>query len=84
VTEENEDIIQIGETEVHSPQNVVHEAQNRLGGVAKAEEHEGELEKAKGGGGVGLLYIAELTGIWLYAPTRSTFEKKQLPKSWWE
>jgi hypothetical protein len=38
------DIIYVGEAEVESPQNVVHEALKRLGGVAQYEGYEGELE----------------------------------------
>jgi hypothetical protein len=34
---ENEDIIYLGEAEVESPQNVVHKALKRLGGVVQAE-----------------------------------------------
>jgi hypothetical protein len=34
-------MVQVGETEVMSPQNVMHEA---LDGVAQTEGHEGELE----------------------------------------
>jgi hypothetical protein len=41
---ENEDIIYVGEAEVESPQKFVHEALKRLGGVAQAEGHEGELQ----------------------------------------
>jgi hypothetical protein len=40
---EKEDV-QVGETEVESPQNVVHETLERLGGVVQGERHEGELE----------------------------------------
>jgi hypothetical protein len=40
----DEDVLQVGETEVESPQNVVHEALERLGGAAQAEGHEVELE----------------------------------------
>jgi hypothetical protein len=34
----------VGETEAESPQNIVHKALARLGGVSQAEGHEGELE----------------------------------------
>jgi hypothetical protein len=41
---ENEDVVQVGETEVGCPQNVVHETLERLVGAVQAEGHEGELE----------------------------------------
>jgi hypothetical protein len=41
---ENEDVTQVGETEIESPQNIVHEALDHLGGVAQAEGYEGKLE----------------------------------------
>jgi hypothetical protein len=34
----------VDETEVESPQNIVHETLESLGGVAQDEEHERELE----------------------------------------
>jgi hypothetical protein len=36
--------IQVREAEVESPQNIVHEALECLGGVSQAEGHEGKLE----------------------------------------
>jgi hypothetical protein len=41
---EDEDVVQIYETEIESPQNVVHEALQRLGGDEQAERHEGEVK----------------------------------------
>jgi hypothetical protein len=41
---ENQNVVQVGEAEVEYPQNVAHEALERLGGVAEAEGHEEELE----------------------------------------
>jgi hypothetical protein len=41
---EDEDIFRVGETEVESPQKVVLEALECLGGVAQAEEYEVQLE----------------------------------------
>jgi hypothetical protein len=53
--------IQVGGTEVESSQNV-HEALERLGGVAQAEGHERELEKAEWSGDGGLLCIVVMDG----------------------
>lgn len=41
--EEHEDVFQVGETEVESTQNAVHETEH-LGGIAHVEGHEGVLE----------------------------------------
>jgi hypothetical protein len=45
------DIVQVGDTEVESPQNVTQEALESLGGIAQTEGHEGKL------GNSGLLYV---------------------------
>jgi hypothetical protein len=58
---EDEDV-QVGEVEVESSQNVVHEALTHLGGVAQAEGHEGEIEKTEWSGDGGLLYIVRMDG----------------------
>jgi hypothetical protein len=58
---EDEDV-QVGETEIETPQNVVHEALERLGGFAQTEEHEGELEYAEWSGNGHLLYIVGMDG----------------------
>jgi hypothetical protein len=55
----DEDIIQVGETEFESSQNVVHEALERLGGVAQTE---GELENTECSGDGGFLYIVRMHG----------------------
>jgi hypothetical protein len=62
VRREDEDIIQVGEAEVESSLNVVHESLERLGGVAQAEGHERELEKAKWCDDGRLLYIIRMNG----------------------
>jgi hypothetical protein len=59
---EDEDIIQVGEAEVESSQNVVHKALKCLCGVAQAKGHEGELKKAKWSGNGHLLYIIRMDG----------------------
>jgi hypothetical protein len=46
--------------EVESPQHLVHEALERLGGVTQAEGHVRELEKAKGGRDGGLLDVVRM------------------------
>jgi hypothetical protein len=80
-TGENEDIIYVDEAEVESPQNVVHEALKRLGGVAQAEGHEkGNSNRPKGVVMAVFLMSSGCTGIWLYALTRSILEKKQQPE----
>jgi hypothetical protein len=61
---ENEDVIQICEAEVESPQHLVHETLERLNGVAQPG-YEGKLEKAEGSDEGGLRDIAGCTGIWL-------------------
>jgi hypothetical protein len=61
-TGENEYVVQVDEAEVESSQNVVHEALRCLGGVAQAEGHEGELEKAEWSGDDCLLYIVRMNG----------------------
>jgi hypothetical protein len=43
-TGENEDVIQVGESEVESSYSVVHEALESLGGVEQAEGQERKLE----------------------------------------
>jgi hypothetical protein len=45
---EDEDIIQVGEAEVESSYDVVHEALESLGGVAQAEGHVRELKRPNG------------------------------------
>jgi hypothetical protein len=55
---ENEDVVQVGEAEVESPQHLVHESVECLGGVMKVEGHEREFKKAKGSCDGGLLDIA--------------------------
>jgi hypothetical protein len=77
-----ENDVQVGETEVESPQNVVHEPLERLGGVAQSDGREGELEYAECSGN-GLLYIVGMDGI-SYAVTRSILEKLKERISWWE
>jgi hypothetical protein len=62
---------QVGEAEVQSPQNVVHEVLKRLRGVAQAEEHEGEHEDAKGSGDGGFLYIAGMRGNLVVCPLQT-------------
>jgi hypothetical protein len=57
---EDEDIVQVGEAEVKSSQNVVHEALKCLCGIAQAKGHEGELEKAEWSGNGRLLYIIRM------------------------
>jgi hypothetical protein len=59
---EDEDVVHVGEAEVESSQNVVHEALERLGGVSQAEGHEGELKKAEWSGDGGLLHIVGMDG----------------------
>jgi hypothetical protein len=59
---ENEDVVQAGEIEVESPQNVVHEVFERLGSVAKTEEHEGALKEAEWSGNGDLPYIVGMDG----------------------
>jgi hypothetical protein len=59
---EDEDVVQVGEAEVESSQNVVHKALKHMGGVAQAEGHEGELEKAEWSGDGGLVYIIRMEG----------------------
>jgi hypothetical protein len=56
----DEDIVQVGETEVEPPQNVVNKALECLGGVEQAEGHEGELEEAEGSSDGGLLDIVRM------------------------
>jgi hypothetical protein len=58
---EGEDV-QIGKTEVESPQNVVHEVLECLGGIVQGERREEELEYAEWGGNAGLLYIIKMDG----------------------
>jgi hypothetical protein len=41
-------VLQVGEEQVEPSQNVVHEALERLGGVAQAERHEEELKRQDG------------------------------------
>jgi hypothetical protein len=57
-----EDVIQVGEAEVESSQNVFCEALEHLGGFAQAKGHEGELEKAKWSGSGSVLYIVGMDG----------------------
>jgi hypothetical protein len=59
---EDEDVIQVCEAEVESSQNVFHKALKHLGGVAQAEGHEGELEKAEWSSNSRLLYIIRMDG----------------------
>jgi hypothetical protein len=59
---ENEDVVQVREAEVESPQHLVHKLLERLSGVAQAEGHEGNLEKAEGSGYGGLRDIAGMNG----------------------
>jgi hypothetical protein len=40
---ENEDVVQVLEAEVESPQHLVYKPLERLSGVAQAEGHEGKL-----------------------------------------
>jgi hypothetical protein len=54
--------VQVRETEVESPQNVVYEALELLGGVAQTEGHEGKLEQAKWSGNRGILYVVGMYG----------------------
>jgi hypothetical protein len=58
----DEDVIQVGKTEVESPQNFVHEALICLGGVAQAEGHEGKFEQAEWSGNGRLVYVVGLGG----------------------
>jgi hypothetical protein len=55
---ENEDVVQVCEAEVESPQHIVHEPLDRLSSVAQAERHKGKLKKAEGSGYGGLRDIA--------------------------
>jgi hypothetical protein len=59
---EDEDVIQVCKAEVESPQHLVHEALERLGGVTQAEGHVRELEKAKGSCDGGLQDVAGMDG----------------------
>jgi hypothetical protein len=59
---ENEDVVQVGEAEVESLQNVIHKALKRLGSVVQAEGHEGELKRAECSGDGDLLYIVRMDG----------------------
>jgi hypothetical protein len=59
---ENEDIVQVCEAEVESPQHLVHEPLERLRGVAQAEGHEEKLEKAEVSGYGGLRDIKGMHG----------------------
>jgi hypothetical protein len=60
----NEDV-QVGEIEVESLQNVVHGVLERLGGVAQAEGHEGELEKGELYSNGFLLYSVGMAGYFI-------------------
>jgi hypothetical protein len=55
-----------------------------VGGVAQAEGHEGELEKAKWSGDGRLLYIVGMDWDLVVGSHQSNFEKMEQPKSWWE
>jgi hypothetical protein len=55
-------MVQVGETQVESPQNVIHEALERLGGVVQKEGHEWELEEAERSCNNGLLDIIGMDG----------------------
>jgi hypothetical protein len=65
---ENEDIIQVGEVGVKFPQNHIHVALKRLGGIAQVEGHERELKEAKESGDGGLLYIIMVDGNLVVCP----------------
>jgi hypothetical protein len=58
----DEDIVQVGEAEVESSQNVVHKALKCLCGVSQAKGHGGELEKAEWSGNGCFLYIIRMDG----------------------
>jgi hypothetical protein len=44
MTAKEKDVVPVAEAKIESPQNDVHEAFKRLGGVAKIAGHEGEFE----------------------------------------
>jgi hypothetical protein len=52
----------VGEAEVESPRNVVHEALKRLGSVAHDGRYEAKLEESKSSGDGGSLYVAGMDG----------------------
>jgi hypothetical protein len=56
----SEDVVQVGEAEVESSQNVVHKPLKRLGGGAQTEGHEGKLEKAEWSGDCCLLHMVRM------------------------
>lgn len=64
----DEDVINIDETKVQPPQNLVHKPLEGLACIAQAKRHVGKLEQAKRGGNRSLGHIGRLNRDLVVSP----------------